>query len=90
LRDAATVSSAGPDQVYGDETRFGLGYALGSPWDEHGSAAAFGMAGAGGSWAGADIDRGLAMAVTKNVISHDFDAVTRIGRAVLVEVDRTG
>jgi CubicO group peptidase (beta-lactamase class C family) len=87
LRDASSPSSSGPDQVYGDESAWGLGYALGFPWDE-GARTAFGMAGAGGSWAGADPARGLALAVTKSVISHDFDTLTRIARAVLGEVDR--
>ncbi len=52
------------------------------------SRTAFGMAGAGGSWAGVDAARGLALAVTKSVISHDFDTLTRVARAVLGEVDR--
>lgn len=46
------------------------------------------MAGAGGSWAGADPGRGVAVAVTKNVMSMDFTAVERVVGAVLKEVDR--
>jgi hypothetical protein len=37
-----------PDEVCGDESAWGLGYALGFPWDEC-ARTAFGMAGAGGS-----------------------------------------
>jgi hypothetical protein len=65
----------------------GLGFALGFPWDES-ARTGFGMAGAGGSWAGVDASRGLALAVTKSVISHDFDTLTQVARAVLGEVDR--
>ena len=87
LHDATAVSSSGPDQVYGNESVWGLGFAIGFPWDEN-VRTAFGMAGAGGSWAGADVERGLALAVTKNVIRHDFDTATRVAQAVLTEVDR--
>lgn len=88
--DAATAeSSSGPDQVYGnDMSRWGLGFALGLPWDEAGSPRVFGMAGAGGSWAGADPERGVAVAVTKNVLSMDFETVQRVVGAILAEVDR--
>lgn len=78
--------SSGPDQVYGNESRWGLGFGLGLSWDDAGSPRVFGMAGAGGSWAGADPDRGLAVAVTKNVLSMDFVAVQRIVGAILAAV----
>lgn len=80
---ASAESSSGPDQVYGNESRWGLGFCLGLPWEEAGSPQVFGMAGAGGSWAGADPDRGLAVAVTKNVLSMDFVAVRQIVGAIL-------
>ena len=51
LVDATTVSAEGEDQVYGNECRMSLGFALGLPFDE-GAPRAFGWAGAGGSWAG--------------------------------------
>ena len=51
LADVTTVSAAGEDQVYGNECRMSLGFALGLPFDE-GAPRAFGWAGAGGSWAG--------------------------------------
>ena len=87
FREATTVSASGPDQVYGDESSWGLGWAAGLPWDEQ-ARSGFGMAGAGGSWAGVDLDRWLAFAVTKNVLSMDFDALTRVGRTLLAELDR--
>jgi CubicO group peptidase (beta-lactamase class C family) len=62
-----------------------LGFALGLPFDE-GVPRAFGWAGAGGSWAGADPDRGVAVAVTKNVLAMDFTTVERLVGAVLTEV----
>jgi hypothetical protein len=46
------------------------------------------MAGAGGSWAGADPERGVAVAITKNVLSMDFETVQRIVGAILAKVDR--
>jgi CubicO group peptidase (beta-lactamase class C family) len=55
LADVTTVSAEGEDQVYGNECRMSLGFALGLPFEE-GAPRAFGWAGAGGSWAGADPD----------------------------------
>jgi CubicO group peptidase (beta-lactamase class C family) len=80
-------SSSGPDQVYGNDSRWGLGFGLGLPWDED-APRVFGMAGAGGSWAGADPERGVAVAVTRNVMGMDFTTVERVVRAVLEAVDR--
>jgi CubicO group peptidase (beta-lactamase class C family) len=85
LADVTTVSAEGEDQVYGNECRMSLGFALGLPFDE-GAPRAFGWAGAGGSWAGADPDRGVAVAVTKNVLAMDFTTVERLVGAVLAEV----
>ena len=85
LAEVAAVSAAGDDQVYGNPCRMSLGFALGMPFDEH-APRAFGWAGAGGSWAGADPDRGVAVAVTKNVMGMDFTAVERLVGAVLADV----
>ena len=72
----------GEDRVYGGESSWALGYAIGMPgaWE---SPTAFGMAGAGGSFAGADSASGLVLAVTKNVMSDDFDAVEAVAKLVL-------
>ncbi len=86
LTDASTVSASGEDRVYGNECRMSLGFALGLPWEDSDAPRAFGMAGAGGSWAGADPDTGLAVAVTKNVLSMDFTTVERLVGAVLAEI----
>jgi CubicO group peptidase (beta-lactamase class C family) len=88
LAAASAESSSGPDQVFGNDSRWGLGFGLGLPWDERAPSRAFGMAGAGGSWAGADPDRGVAVAVTRNLMSMDFATVERLGRAILDAVDR--
>jgi CubicO group peptidase (beta-lactamase class C family) len=80
---AYTESSSGTDRVYGNPSRWGLGFALGLPWDEQGAPRVFGMAGAGGSWAGADPDRGIAVAVTRNVMSTDFETARVLVTAVL-------
>jgi CubicO group peptidase (beta-lactamase class C family) len=85
LADVTTVSAEGEDQVYGNECRMSLGFALGLPFEE-GAPRAFGWAGAGGSWAGADPDRGVAVAVTKNVLAMDFTTVERLVGAVLADI----
>ena len=85
LADVTTVSAEGEDQVYGNDCRMSLGFALGLPFEE-GAPRAFGWAGAGGSWAGADPDRGVALALTKNELARDFTTVERLVGAVLAEV----
>jgi CubicO group peptidase (beta-lactamase class C family) len=86
LAELSAVGSQGTDQVFGNESAWALGYALGLPLAEEGDTSAsrvFGMAGAGGSWAGGDLDRGLALAITKNVVSDDFETVRRVVRLVV-------
>ncbi len=88
LGEVSTVSAAGEDQVYGNPCRMSLGFALGLPFggDDGGDETrVFGWAGAGGSWAGADPERGVAVAVTKNVLGMDFATVERLVGAVLAE-----
>jgi CubicO group peptidase (beta-lactamase class C family) len=86
LAEATAVSSAGPDQVYGNPCRWSLGFVLGPPWDDPASPRVFGMPGAGGGWAGADPDRGVAVAVTRTVMSADFATARRLAGAVLTAV----
>jgi CubicO group peptidase (beta-lactamase class C family) len=80
---AYTESSAGVDQVFGNDSRWSLGFGLGPPWDQTNSPRVFGMAGAGGSWAGADPDRGVAVAVTKSVLSADWSTARALASVVL-------
>jgi CubicO group peptidase (beta-lactamase class C family) len=68
----ATVASAtreeasGPDEVLMTETSFGLGFMLGRSFGAANSTTAFGHAGAGGSLAFADPERGLAFGYVMN------------------------
>src|SRR6059036_203426 len=67
LREATAVSMSGADQVFGMPTTWGLGYSIGrlgaSPQE---SSTAFGVGGAGGSFAYGDTASGIAFGLTKN------------------------
>jgi CubicO group peptidase (beta-lactamase class C family) len=79
LREATAVSITGVDQVFGMPTTWALGYSigrLGSTAQE--SPTSFGIGGAGGSFAYADMATGVAVAVTKNRLTPDFNAATRL------------
>ena len=77
LEEISGVAFSGIDQVYGNQASWALGYAIGHP-GVGGSDTVFGMAGAGGSWAGADPATGLAIAITKNLLTMDFTSVNQI------------
>ena len=87
LAQASALGSTGTDEVFGNQSSWALGYALGLPWVGGETARAIGMAGAGGSWAGLDLDRHLGLAVTKNVLTDDFAAVRRVVDVVVSAVD---
>jgi hypothetical protein len=83
LREATTVAISGTDEVFGMPTAFALGYAVGLP----GSAAqdgpaVFGIGGAGGSYACGDAASGVAFALTKNRLTNDFTAATKVSQLV--------
>jgi CubicO group peptidase (beta-lactamase class C family) len=83
LREATAVSASGVDEVFGMPSSWGLGYSIGLP----GSAAqdtrtAFGLGGAGGSFAYADTATGIAFALTKNRLTPDFTVATQISQIV--------
>jgi CubicO group peptidase (beta-lactamase class C family) len=64
LREAATAQCAGVDAVFGEDSAWGLGFAVDSD--------GFGMGGSGGSYAGASTAGGYAIAfVTGTMGSHD-------------------
>jgi len=83
LEQAATLAVEGKDEVFGNQVRWTLGYALGGPSVEERSETMFGMGGVGGSWAGADTATGTSLAVTKNLLTENFDTAARIARMVL-------
>jgi CubicO group peptidase (beta-lactamase class C family) len=79
LREATAVSASGVDAVFGMPTTWGLGYSIGllgsTPGD---TPTAFGVGGAGGSFAYGDTATGIAFALTKNRLTNDFTAATQI------------
>jgi CubicO group peptidase (beta-lactamase class C family) len=79
LRQATAVSMSGMDQVFGNPSTWALGYPigrLGSTPEE--SPTAFGLGGLGGSFAYGEIATGIAVAVTKNRLTPDFNAATEL------------
>jgi CubicO group peptidase (beta-lactamase class C family) len=79
LRELSTVAFDGEDQVFGNPATWGLGYGIGLPGVEGDlDSTWFGMAGAGGSAAYADTATGISFAVTKNLMTDDFNAVGKI------------
>jgi CubicO group peptidase (beta-lactamase class C family) len=82
LAEAAEVAVEGTDEIFGNEVRWCLGYAMGTPSVEDHSETTFGMGGVGGGWAGADAATGTSVAVTKNLLTESFDTSARIARMV--------
>jgi CubicO group peptidase (beta-lactamase class C family) len=82
LEQAATLAVEGKDEVFGNQVRWTLAYALGGPSVEERSDTTFGMGGVGGSWAGADTATTTSLAVTKNLLTENFDTAARIARMV--------
>jgi CubicO group peptidase (beta-lactamase class C family) len=84
LREATTLAASGTDAVFGNPANWALGYALGLPDSAPGAdQTVFAMGGAGGSVAFGDTATRLSCAVTKNMLTMDFDAATRISRMVV-------
>jgi CubicO group peptidase (beta-lactamase class C family) len=81
LAEVTAVSSRGTDEVFGNPTTWGLGYAIGLPGGPRD--AAFGLGGVGGSFAFGDTATGIAFAVTKNRVSSDFTTATRLSQLVV-------
>ena len=79
LREATAVAMSGKDEVFGMPTTWGLGYAIGGLGD---SPSVFGIGGAGGSFACGDTTTGTAFAVTKNRLTSDFSAATKLSQLV--------
>ena len=79
LRVATAMAMSGTDAVFGMPSRWALGYSIGrlgsSPEEP---STAFGVGGAGGSFAYGDTASGIACAVTKNRLTPDFNAATQV------------
>jgi CubicO group peptidase (beta-lactamase class C family) len=88
LRQVTAVSSSGMDQVFGNPTTWGLGYAIGGLGSVRGSKTVFGVGGVGGSFACGDSATGIAFAVTKNRLAMDFSTATELSELVMKAVPR--
>ncbi|WP_435241467.1 serine hydrolase domain-containing protein [Streptomyces cucumeris] len=78
LREMTSVAASGTDRIYGNESTWGLGFALGLPGGSPRKAGVFGMGGAGGSFTFGDVANGVAFALTKNRLTPDFSAATEV------------
>ncbi len=91
LRVATAVSASGVDEVFGMPSAWGLGYAIGRPGaTAQDSPTAFGVGGVGGSFAYGDTASGIAFALTKNRLTADFSAATRLSQLVTEHLGRPG
>ena len=88
LREATTVAMRGNDEVFGMPTTWALGYAIGGLGTSNDSASVFGVGGAGGSFACGDTSTGIAFAVTKNLLTPDFNAAKELSQLVTESLNR--
>jgi CubicO group peptidase (beta-lactamase class C family) len=83
LAEATAVSSSGTDEVFGNPSTWGLGFAIGGVGnDSQGASTVFGYGGVGGSFACGDTATEVAWAVTKNRVSNDFSTSTQLGQLI--------
>ena len=82
LREVTAVSSSGIDQVFGNPTAWGLGYAIGGLGAAQEVKSGFGVGGVGGSFACGDTATEIAFAVTKNRLTQDFSTATELSQIV--------
>ncbi|MCW2640664.1 MAG: serine hydrolase [Dactylosporangium sp.] len=83
LRQATAVATSGVDEVFGMPSSWGLGYSIGLPGSTvQDTPTAFGLGGAGGSFAYGDTATGVAFGLTKNRLTADFNTATRITQLV--------
>jgi CubicO group peptidase (beta-lactamase class C family) len=87
VRSATVEQSNGPDRVLITDTRFGSGFFLPSPFAPLMGPRSFGHAGAGGSLAFADPERGVAFAYVMNRMQQNLSGDLRTIR--LTEAVRT-
>ena len=83
LAAVAAVAYTGPDRVTEmDTVSWSLGYSPGRPGAASRPGSTFGMVGANGSAAYADVDTGVAIALMRNRFSPDLTAITRLDAIV--------
>jgi CubicO group peptidase (beta-lactamase class C family) len=84
----AAVAFTGMDEVMGFPTSWAYGYAPSRPSGRGRPGSTFGMVGANGSAAYADVDSGVAVAVMRNRFTPgDFTTATRIDQLVVDELE---
>jgi CubicO group peptidase (beta-lactamase class C family) len=81
LREVTAVAMSGVDQVFGMPTTWALGYSIGRP-GAMASQHVFGIGGSGGSFAYGDTETGIAFALTKNRLIHNFEAAAQLSQMV--------
>lgn len=77
VKDATEEQASGPDQVLLQDTRFGSGFFLPSPFSPLMGPRSFGHPGAGGSLAFADPDRGIGFAYVMNRMQQNLSGDPR-------------
>jgi CubicO group peptidase (beta-lactamase class C family) len=77
LRQATAVAASGVDEIFGMPSSWALGYSVGLP-----GPTAFGVGGAGGSFAYGDTTSGVAFGLAKNRLTADFNTATQIMQIV--------
>ena len=83
LREATTQAASGVHEVLGMPSTWALGYSIGHPGSTaQDSPTAFGIGGAGGSFAYADTATGIGFALTKNRLTPDFTTAIHISDIV--------
>ncbi|MDQ3785601.1 MAG: serine hydrolase, partial [Actinomycetota bacterium] len=83
LREVSAVAFSGVDEIMGNPVSWALGYAPGRlGTDSQETPTVFGMGGAGGSYAYADTETGIAFALTKNRLTADFSAAEQVAGSV--------
>jgi CubicO group peptidase (beta-lactamase class C family) len=90
VADATRQQSNGPDEVLVLDTRFGSGFFLPSSFAPLMGPRSFGHAGAGGSLAFADPDRGLAFGYVMNRMQQNLSGDPRTANLIAVVEDATG
>jgi CubicO group peptidase (beta-lactamase class C family) len=90
LREVSTPVVTGVDEVFGNPSTWALGYSIGRLGSTaQDSPTAFGIGGAGGSFAYADTATGIAFALTKNRLTPDFTTATNISAIVTKIVEES-